>query len=679
MQNHSTQSLNRKLTGTIFFVTVSTLVIACSVFLAFDWFATRSSIARNTGTLADVVGINSIVSLTFYDTVTAGENLAALSAAGPVDAAVIYDASGRPFASYISNNVAGRFQPPPVPTTGQKFGSEGFELAHEISYNGEQVGTIYILTNTAELANRARLYAIIIAMLLMAVTGVTALISARLRRVVTKPLIDLADASAAIASGNLAIEVPVMTNDEIGALAQSFNSMTASLRTIVKQAMNSVREIGEVTSLLTENGKTVAIESQRQSVAIDETAESIEQLGASILGVSANVEQVSDSARETSSSIIEMDASTISVAEHMDHLAETIDATSAGVIQVASGTDQVVSGVSTLTSAADGAMERLTDLRHSVQHVTENAKKSQTLCDDTSQEAAQGMVAVNETIAAINEISKSFGDLEQRVSRLADNSTAIGEILLVIRAVAEQTAMLSLNAAIIAAQAGEQGKAFSVVADEVSNLAGRTHRSTQEIATLVRAVQDDTAAAVEAAEEGAAKVKTGVQRSNVAGKVLAMISEKSTGSLEMVGAIAEASTRQSRDLERVEGAMSEVGSIVAQINRSTLDQQAATGEIAKAVDNIRSLGTGVRASTEEQRRGSRLITESVTHVSGMIEQIVSTTQAQGKSGETITHSLQVFRDVARESTRRAEDLAAMVETLSERSNRLEEVVGRFKL
>ena len=678
-QNRSTQSLNRKLTGTIFFVTVSTLVIACSVFLAFDWFATRSSIARNTGTLADVVGINSIVSLTFYDTVTAGENLAALSAAGPVDAAVIYDADGRPFASYISNDVAGRFQQPTVPAIGQKFGSEGFELAHEISYNGEQVGTIYILSNTAELTNRALLYAIIVAMLLLAVTGVTAFISARLRRMVTKPLTDLADASAAIAGGNLSIEVPVMTNDEIGALAQSFNSMSASLRTVVTQAMNSVREIGDVTKLLTENGKTMAVESQRQSIAINETAESIEQLGESILGVCANVEQVSDSARETSSSIIEMDASTVSVAEHMDHLAETIDTTSAGVIQVASGTDQVVSGVSTLTAAADGAVERLTDLRRSVQHVTENAKKSQTLCDDTSQEAAQGMIAANETIAAINEISKSFGDLEQRVSRLADNSTAIGEILQVIRAVAEQTAMLSLNAAIIAAQAGEQGKAFSVVADEVSNLAGRTHRSTQEIATLVRAVQDDTAAAVEAAEEGAAKVKTGVQRSNVAGNVLAMISEKSTGSLEMVSAIAEASSHQSRDLERLEGAMSEVGTIVAQINRSTLDQQTATGEIAMAVDNIRSLGTRVRVSTEEQRRGSKLITESVTHVAGRIEQIVATTKAQGKSGETITHSLQVFREVARESARRAQNLEAMVGTLSERSNRLEEVVGRFKV
>jgi methyl-accepting chemotaxis protein len=125
--------------------------------------------------------------------------------------------------------------------------------------------------------------------------------------------------------------------------------------------------------------------------------------------------------------------------------------------------------------------------------------------------------------------------------------------------------------------------------------------------------------------------------------------------------------------------MSEVGTIVAQIKRSTLDQQGATSEIANAVENIRSLGVGVKASTDEQRRGSRLITESVTDVATMIEQISETTQAQGKSGATIAHALQVFRDVAGESTRRAASLATMVESLSERSARLEEVVGRFKL
>ena len=674
----SRQSINRKLTRTVFLVTVTTLVIACLLLLAFDWFALRASIKRNTETLAEVVGTNSAVALTFYDPVTAQETLGAFRAVKTVEAAVIYDRGGRPFASYVSDAAGANFTPPPVPSVGHEFGIGKFELTRAIVFNGETVGTIFIQKTTTELTQRIERYVAVVGILLLAVALVTWGVYSRLRRLVAAPLTDLAQASAAIAGGDLSTEVPVRTDDEIGTLARTFNAMTDSLGAIVGQVLQSIRDVGEVSQSLQQIGRKMAEEAQRQSLAIDETAESIEQLGSSIVEVNTNVAQVSDSARETSSSIVEMDASIVSVAEHMDHLSDSIEATSAGVIQVASGTDQVVSGVGTLTSATNESMERLQELRRSVHQVREDASASHTLCDDTSQEATKGMEAVNETTAAMNEISISFGDLEQSVSRLANNSKSIGEILQVIRDVAEQTSMLSLNASIIAAQAGEHGKAFSVVADEVNNLAGRTHRSTQEIAKLVQAVQDDTAAAVAAAEEGSAKVDKGVQRSNVAGKVLAKISEKSKSSTEMVHSIFEASTQQYRDLERVEQAMAEVKEIVAQINRSTRDQQTATSEIAKAVENIRSLGKGVKVSTDEQRRGSRLMTDSVTHVATMIEQIAEATQAQTKSNETIQHALQVFQDVTTESSHRADELGTMVGTLSQRCDRLEEAVGRFK-
>ena len=124
--------------------------------------------------------------------------------------------------------------------------------------------------------------------------------------------------------------------------------------------------------------------------------------------------------------------------------------------------------------------------------------------------------------------------------------------------------------------------------------------------------------------------------------------------------------------------MDQVRDIVGQIHRSTLDQQAATTEIAKAVENIRSLGKGVKSSTDEQRRGSRLMTDSVTHVAAMLDQIAEATQAQAKSGETIQHALQVFRDVTSETIRRSGQLDTMVETLSVRSDRLDQAVGRFR-
>ncbi len=94
--------------------------------------------------------------------------------------------------------------------------------------------------------------------------------------------------------------------------------------------------------------------------------------------------------------------------------------------------------------------------------------------------------------------------------------------------------------------------------------------------------------------------------------------------------------------------------------------------------NIRLLGNQVRRSTDEQRRGSRLITESVTEVAAMIDQIAEATQSQTKNNETIEHALQVFRDVTDETTRRADAFNAMVATLSERSEHLEQEINRFK-
>ncbi|MFQ5417581.1 MAG: methyl-accepting chemotaxis protein [Myxococcota bacterium] len=670
-------SIHQRLTRTVFLVTVSALVTACLVLIAFDWIAVRSSISRNTETIAKLIGINLVESLTFYDPISAQELLESLSAANRVDAAVVFDDKGRPFAKYVKSDVMSTFAPPEIPTVGQTFDGGTFELTREIASNGGRLGTIYIRSNTAELSERIQRYAFVVGLLTLAMAAVTWAMSARLRRQIADPLTDIANASAAIAEGDLSCTAPTTTGGEIGKLANTFNAMTATLRDIVQRVRQSLGDVNEVSDSLRDNVRGMSVEAQRQSAAVDETTESIEQLGGSIIEVNSIVSEVSDSARETSSSIVQMDTSIVSVAENMDHLAAAIETTSAGVIQVASGTEQVVSGVGTLKDATDDSMERLGQLRRSVHQVRENSRASHTLCDDTSNETARGMEAMNETIAAMNEIATSFGDLEESVSRLAKNSNSIGDILDVIRDVAEQTGMLSLNASIIAAQAGEQGKAFSVVADEVNNLAGRTHRSTQEIAKLVQAVQDDTAAAVAAAERGSAVVEKGVKRSNVAGQVLARIGEKSRDSAERVGVIHEASSQQSADLEKVERSMTQVREIVEQINHSSLDQQAATSEIANAVENIRSLGKGVKTSTDEQRRGSRLMTDAVTHVATTLDQIAEATRAQAKSSEIIQQALRVFRDVAGDSLRRAEAIGSMVETLSERSTRLGDAVGRF--
>jgi methyl-accepting chemotaxis protein len=362
----------------------------------------------------------------------------------------------------------------------------------------------------------------------------------------------------------------------------------------------------------------------------------------------------------------------------MDQLTTAIDTASTAVAQLTSNIDQVVGSVETLHSAADISAGHVRELSSSVEQVKANAAESHLISEDSSRAADQGMTAVNETIEAMGEISSSFSQLQNHVSRLAVKSQSIDEIIQVITGVAEQTGLLSLNAAIIAAQAGEHGKAFSVVAEQVNGLADRTRRSAREIAELIHAVQEDTSAAVGAVEEGSARVERGVQRSHVAGEVLNQIIEKAAVSTNRVREIVEATAGQSNDLVRVDSAVREVQEIVSQINQATHDQHAATKEIAEAVENIRGLGGAVRHSTDEQHRGSGLIAGAANKITEMVSEIAESTNAQQTSSEIIHHALKVFTSVTEETNRGVEAINTSVSTLSEHAERLQAEIGRFK-
>jgi len=672
----SRQSINRRLTRTVFFAAASSLLLACAAIVIYDWITFRRSMTERAETLAEVVAIDSGVALSFRDSMGAEVTLSALSVAEPVIAAVVYKESGEEFARFAREE-AQAFSPPPS-RSGHEFAAEHLDLWRPIMFDDTEIGTILIRWDTRELTSRILSVLGLVAVLLLALVGMASLISSWLRRRVSKPLAELVERSEAIAEGDLATRVAAVSGDEIGVLGRTFNAMAESLEGLVSQVDQGTRDVADVSRMLEESAGSLSRESQRQTAAIADASEAVDQVVGSSHDVNASVVHLDESMRDTSASITQMQASVTEVAGHMDHLARSIETTSAAVTQVAANTDEVVSGVETLMGATSDSLSRLDLLKQSVAQVKNNAQASHALSDDTSQEASRGFAAVNETMASMREISVSFHEFEERVSRLAENSASIDEILKVIRAVADRTSMLSLNASIIAAQAGEHGAAFSVVAGEVNNLAEGTRRSTHEIEDLIRAVQEDTAAAVAAAEEGAAKVEKGVRRSNEASDVLNVISKKSQHSTERVHEILEAASRQIEDLQRVDQAVAAANKIVERFDRSARDQQTATSEIAASIEKIRLLGLDVRRSMDEQRRGGSLITSAVTDVSDRIRQIAEATQSQTKSSDNIQNALQIFRDATSETDRRVEDINKMVELLSERASRLADEIGRFR-
>ena len=180
----------------------------------------------------------------------------------------------------------------------------------------------------------------------------------------------------------------------------------------------------------------------------------------------------------------------------------------------------------------------------SISHVSDRSGEAHALSTESGQYAREGEAVIAQTVNDINKIAESVGLVSQRIEELDASSEHISAIVSVIREVAEQTNLLALNAAIEAARAGEQGRGFAVVADEVRKLAERTSRSTQEIAKNIESIRTVSKDAVDGMANAVAQVKIGVDRAGNASAAIQRISQASQHAVTMVEEITDAIREQ---------------------------------------------------------------------------------------------------------------------------------------
>jgi methyl-accepting chemotaxis protein len=208
--------------------------------------------------------------------------------------------------------------------------------------------------------------------------------------------------------------------------------------------------------------------------------------------------------------------------------------------------------------------------------------KHEDVGEEASETAREGGAIVEDTLSRMRSIADSVRETAHKVQELGARSDQIGKIVGVIDDIADQTNLLALNAAIEAARAGEQGRGFAVVADEVRKLAERTTKATKEIAEMIEAVQGETRTAVEKMRSGTVQVEAGVEMTSKAGSSLNDIIDQAEHVGEMVTHIATAATEQSSATEPVNANMD-------QINRLASESADGAQQSAKACEQLSSL------------------------------------------------------------------------------------------
>ncbi|MHB1619357.1 MAG: methyl-accepting chemotaxis protein [Sulfuricella sp.] len=263
------------------------------------------------------------------------------------------------------------------------------------------------------------------------------------------------------------------------------------------------------------------------------------------------------------------------------------DQVSSTATELAASSSQVAESSRQQSEAASSMAAAVEEMTVSIDQVSENAHEARTLSKRSGELSEQGAGVIQNAATEMSQISDSVKESSQIIATLEQQSGEISTIVNVIKEIADQTNLLALNAAIEAARAGEQGRGFAVVADEVRKLAERTSKSTQEIAVMINKIQGGTHSAFASMESGVARVSNGVTLANEAAGSITQIKTEAARVVQVVGDI-------SNSLKEQSVASNDIAKNVEKIAQMSEENSAAVQETANAAQHLEHLATSMQ-------------------------------------------------------------------------------------
>jgi methyl-accepting chemotaxis protein len=498
-------------------------------------------------------------------------------------------------------------------------------------------------------------------------------------RLVLAPLDQMSAVARRMSDSDLTARAARGGEDELGTLADSLNRIGENLAATLSRVQTVTGGIAEVIERIGKTGAAVSAGAGTVSARALDTSASMGEMIASLKGIADNVEVLAGSAEASSSSILEMAATNDVVAENIQALAASVQETTAAIEQMTYSIKEVAKNIEDLSATTEETSASMNQMDVSISQVETNANETARLSEQAQRDAEMGAEALSRTLTGIDKIKESSKEAASVIEALGRKISAIDNILNVIDDVAEQTNLLALNAAILAAQSGEHGKGFAVVADEIKDLAERTGASTKEIYELIRAVQDQSKAAVAAMDRGVRNVEEGVRLGQETETALKKIESSSHQATQMVRAIARATIEQARGSKQVTAAITRIAETVQQIATATAEQARGSEQIMKSAEKMKSITKHVERSSQEQARGSKQITRSIESISDMVHHLNRAQKEQTAGSEQVMGAVVQIKQVAEAQNLSALELELAIADLAAQAEVLRGEVRRFRL
>lgn len=516
--------------------------------------------------------------------------------------------------------------------------------------------------------------------LLFAVASGVALLAAwLLARDVAGATARLRQQAERVADGDLTAREVFESEDELGELGRAFERMALSLRTMVGGVAETADRVEAAAAEMAEVGSGVASATSDQVQGIEQATGSMASLNRQVSGITESAQVLNGNVEEASSSVLELGAAGEQLNQTAQALNTQIEEVSSSIEQMIRSVRQIAENTEGLSQAVADTSSSMAEMATSMEQVDSNASETARLSARVVELADGGREKVRETISGMDAIREATDTARDVIRSLGGRVQEIGAIVDVIDDVADETNLLALNAAIIAAQAGDQGRAFSVVADEIKDLADRVLSSTKEIGDLIRSVQTESSNANVAIERGSQSVQSGVDLSAEAGISLEEITQASRDSGERIQEIVQAVREQARAASHVNALMERVSGRVEEIRTAGHEQERGNEIVMRGSVVMRDVAQQTQRTTEEQSHGAMRIRDSMESVRDAVDRIHAALQEQTEACRSAVSFLEQVYERTRSNDEAARRLADATQGLRQNAEALRQDVRRFRL
>lgn len=662
------------------FITVVLLVLVVGQGALWLWFAQTQrtyyagSLRNKIKTAAGLVGSFSMTAMESYDFRSLDQYLDALSKDEDIISVKVLDKGGKivrekTLRAETTGHGLNPFYIPwvNVYTTPMKAGQE-VAGSVEITYSGEQANN-----------GIAKLFSVPPLIQAMVFAFVTWAIYVVFQRRVGKPVETINAALAKVTEGDLTVEVHDVEKGEIEGIVRGLRFLVERLSSTIARFNALSGNVSAAVGQLTGTLKNVSDASKKQSKSIDVVTSSVRAANDAQVSTAENTEKLAHASSENVSSLLEMKTAAEEIALSTERLFKSTGDSYAMIAEMSQTSKAIAESAGEVSSAVESTSASVEEIGASLNAVRDNTKRSSELTSKVRLLLTdRGTLAVADAIDAMEGIESEVTRFAKIVTQLDERSKDIEKILSVIKEVTEKTNLLSLNAAILAAQAGEYGKGFSVVADEIRSLSDRTSSSAREIAGIVGSIQTEIHEAASAIHEGVKRVEEGKDLILKSGEAMGETLEAARRSSEMTMQVEKAAGEQAEGLRQIRLSMENVRLMIDQVAKATEEQRKGSSHLLDSISDVKEVAEIVKKGTEEHAVGTRVISKNLELTMEMVSQINQSARQQQSVNKGIVDSVEQMKQGGISATRDIEEVAVSFGALREEVEILKREMKAFK-